>query len=454
MVDHRLGTALLTAARVLRSHVLRTPQLKIFWSWQSDTPGEIGRHFVRDAIKDAIIVLKQPQDIEEPSEREARESLDIDHDRKGVSGSPDLARTILEKIAKAAVFIGDVTLVGESPLTGKDGAKKKLINSNVAIEYGFALHALTDSRVLLVQNTYFGHRDELPFDLRHKAGPIQFNLAPRSSRNAIADAKGRLKNDLVLALRGCLMHASSAVAPPFQETQPTSNRAFFWQPGEVLATSERSAYSEFRGDPDDTIRYTLSEPHVLYVRLIPIASLPQELTTRALSKAAKAKGSATLISRTHNKASASRNAHGVAVYQPFGSDTTLLALTQLFQNGEVWSVSREMIYSVYQQAALPIMNLRNSLSNSLHGIADLAPDLDLSPPFKIELGAVGLKGLRISGPLNKPTYATSGEIFRDVVHDTKIVDNLTDSTIAEIVQGFLHKLCDHADFDERLIPSS
>jgi len=26
------------------------------------------------------------------------------------------------------------------------------------------------------QNTHYGEREDLPFDLRHKAGPIQFNL--------------------------------------------------------------------------------------------------------------------------------------------------------------------------------------------------------------------------------------------------------------------------------------
>lgn len=65
--------------------------MKIFWSWQSDTPGKIGRHFVRDALAEAIEVLRQPNEIEEPSEREARETIELDHDRKGVPGSPDLA---------------------------------------------------------------------------------------------------------------------------------------------------------------------------------------------------------------------------------------------------------------------------------------------------------------------------------------------------------------------------
>jgi hypothetical protein len=209
--------------------------MKIFWSWQSDTPGDIGRYLVRDAIKDAIAVLREPHNIEEPLEREARESLDIDHDRKNVSGTPDLARTIQEKIAGAAVFVGDVTLVGET-LIENNGAKKKLINPNVAIEYGFALHALSDSRVLIVQNTHFGDREQLPFDLRHKAGPIQFILPPNSSRDEIARARDQLKRNLLPALRGCLAHAASASAPPFREMQSTTSRAVFWRPGEVLAS--------------------------------------------------------------------------------------------------------------------------------------------------------------------------------------------------------------------------
>jgi hypothetical protein len=32
--------------------------MKIFWSWQSDTPGKTGRYFVRDALLEAIRVLK------------------------------------------------------------------------------------------------------------------------------------------------------------------------------------------------------------------------------------------------------------------------------------------------------------------------------------------------------------------------------------------------------------
>ena len=157
--------------------------MKVFWSWQSDTPGKIGRHFVRSVLAEAIRVLKDAPEIEEPSEREAREAIHLDHDRKGVSGSPDLAPTIFKKIDQAAVFVADVTLVGEIAAT--ETPRKKTLNPNVAIEYAYALRGLTDARILMVQNAYYGEREELPFDLKHKASPIQFYLVPDATKDQI-----------------------------------------------------------------------------------------------------------------------------------------------------------------------------------------------------------------------------------------------------------------------------
>jgi hypothetical protein len=64
--------------------------MKVFWSWQSDTPGKIGRYFVRDALIAAIERLKETPDVQEPTEREIRSTMHLDQDRKGISGSPDL----------------------------------------------------------------------------------------------------------------------------------------------------------------------------------------------------------------------------------------------------------------------------------------------------------------------------------------------------------------------------
>ena len=189
--------------------------MKVFWSWQSDTPGKIGRHFVRDVLEDAITALKEPKNIEEPSERETREAMHLDHDRKGVAGTPDLAPTIFEKIDRAAVFVADVTLVGESLVSAKANEEtrpKKLINSNVGIEYGYALRALTGSRILLVQNIHYGGREELPFDLKYKAGPIQFCLCPGATKTEISAEHARLRATFIEALRPYIDEVSSSSA--------------------------------------------------------------------------------------------------------------------------------------------------------------------------------------------------------------------------------------------------
>ena len=54
--------------------------MKIFWAWQADLPGKVSRHFVREALEEAIAKLRQPKDIEEPSE-EALFRLDAYLDR-------------------------------------------------------------------------------------------------------------------------------------------------------------------------------------------------------------------------------------------------------------------------------------------------------------------------------------------------------------------------------------
>src|SRR5690348_13211589 len=87
--------------------------MKIFWSWQSDTDGKTGRHFVREALTEAIRQLREPEDVEEPVARELRESIHLDHDRKDVSGTPSIADVIFDKIDHTDVFIADVTPVAE-----------------------------------------------------------------------------------------------------------------------------------------------------------------------------------------------------------------------------------------------------------------------------------------------------------------------------------------------------
>jgi len=184
--------------------------MKIFWSWQSDTPEQIGKYLVRDALKAAIVKLKKSDEIEEAP----RDDLHLDQDTQGTTGSPDLVRTIFNKIEQSEVVIADVTLVGAT------GEGKKLINSNVAIELGYALRECTDARLVLVFNMHYGAHEDLPFDLRHKGGAVVFDLAPGATRKEIETARRLLMDDFVQKLKPFLQ------LPP-RINEPLSVRAIF-----------------------------------------------------------------------------------------------------------------------------------------------------------------------------------------------------------------------------------
>ena len=190
-------------------------RLKIFWSWQSDTPGSTGRHIIRAALEAAIAELKVAEGIEEA----IRSDLHLDSDRQGVPGSPDLARVILEKIDAAFVVIADVTTVGA--IATDPDERQRLINSNVAIELGYALRALGSQGILMVMNHFYGGRADLPFDLQAKAGPILFNLPPDADSEIKTREKARLKSQLKSALSLCINeHAKAIEAAKAVESEP------------------------------------------------------------------------------------------------------------------------------------------------------------------------------------------------------------------------------------------
>ena len=127
--------------------------------------------------------------------------MHLDQDRKGVPGSPDLARAILEKIEQSAVFVADVTPLGITTIPSEEAQRKNIINPNVAIELGYALHALGDRSLLMVMNEHYGSRADLPFDLQSKADPIMFRLSPDVDRTTISAASRQLTAQLYVSAR-------------------------------------------------------------------------------------------------------------------------------------------------------------------------------------------------------------------------------------------------------------
>ena len=163
----------------------------VFFSWQSDTPNNVGRNFVERCLERAIGQLQADAEVDLP-DRE----IEVDRDTQDVPGSPPIMEIIFGKIDRAAVFLADMTYVAERQGGGRSP------NPNVCIEYGWALKALSWRRVIAVMNTAMGHPDdfELPFDVRHTRRPIMYALA----EGADEATRTAARDGLVKALTGAL----------------------------------------------------------------------------------------------------------------------------------------------------------------------------------------------------------------------------------------------------------
>jgi len=388
--------------------------MKVFWSWQSDTPGKIGRHLVRAALEEAIAELKQPQEVEEPTLRETREELHLDHDIQGETGTPDLAATIFRKIDKAAVFIADVTLVGQAaPPNGE--TKKKLINSNVAIELGYALHALTDKRILLVFNAAYGSHQELPFDLRHKGGAIVFNVSETATRQQVDIAKRNLRAAFVARLKPYLAEvAQPPLEPAFIETPSTNSKATYFDRHEPLA------YIGVSGE--DEIHYRYETQQLCYLRVIPTKRLSAPIPLARLEQLSV---QAPMLHTATSQLS-DRNKYGAITYDPANNPRSgpgiLAGSTQLFENGEVWCITTRLIVSRPQAFApdslrlpfIPSMQFERRYIATLELLTELMSQLAVSSPWTVEAGIVGAPGLYITlsggqrGPIRKGEVVCRG----------------------------------------------
>lgn len=156
----------------------------VFYSWQADHPTSVCRNFIRSALERAIADQGASETVSEAQ----RPNYQIDSDTQGVPGTPPIAETIFRKIAKASLFVADMSFVA----TRANG--RPAPNPNVLIEYGYALSRLGSERIILLVNEHFGvvTDDNLPFNLRHLRHPIKYTLAPDADEDTRREERAKL----------------------------------------------------------------------------------------------------------------------------------------------------------------------------------------------------------------------------------------------------------------------
>jgi hypothetical protein len=166
--------------------------IKIFYSWQSDTANTCNRRFILDALAEAIQPIGNEANLEE--------SPRVDEGMRGIAGTPEVATVMFQKIRAAAIFVGDMTLVGN--VERPNGTNKRTPNPNVLLEMGFAAGKIGWGRIICVMNEHFGPREELPFDVRNRRFPINYTLSPDANADEKQRIKATLAGELAIAING------------------------------------------------------------------------------------------------------------------------------------------------------------------------------------------------------------------------------------------------------------
>jgi len=352
--------------------------MKVFWSWQSDTPAKNNHYLVRDALELALKIVADDLDLDEAARPE------IDHDTKDEPGLVSIVDSIFKKIEQAKVFVGDVTFVGQTP-------KGKLLpNPNVMIELGHALTSLGPERIILVANkAYGGDPEDLPFDLRHRRAPITYSLAHDSTPSERNRAKDVLAKALAGALSLCLgkVIQDAAKVISFPAAAPRSDDRSTW-----LQAGEKIEHHDFFHDAGIQRWEVLEEPR-FYMRIIP-ANYVGNKTSREIHDL-RANGGLNRLGPWRD-GDGGVNGLGVVSVGTFG-DRTLSSVTQWFKKtSEVWAFNCCASFQQNQSAPrlLSYGVIPKSWRKHLSVTLAFLKTVGVSGPLHVEVGVVGLRGIQ------------------------------------------------------------
>lgn len=170
----------------------------VFYIWQSDSQNRTNRNFIEVALQRAIDGILEEELALEPV---------IDRDTAGLSGAPDVAQAILEKIDAATVVVADVSLINSG--SASSPPDRLTPNPNVMFELGYAAAKLGWAYIVPVHNLATGQIEDLPFDIRQRR---LVTYTADASTEDLPTGRKDLQRKLQAALTSCLQ-ASARRAP-------------------------------------------------------------------------------------------------------------------------------------------------------------------------------------------------------------------------------------------------
>ncbi len=351
----------------------------VFYSWQKDTPENIGFAFIEEALSITLTELHADITLDK-----ARRELELDRDTQNTPGQPPIMDTILRKIDCAAVLVPDLTFVGK-----RLDNTRLTPNPNVLIEYGYAMKALTHERIVPVMNTHYGEPSDatMPFDMKHRRYPIQYQCGP----NTNTQERGRVLKKLT----GELKEAIAAVL----KTRPSPPSATPFMQGLTLERF-RSGNQPIGVTYDPLLPDGSSNPVVLaagpavWFKAAPAFDPRRTWKITEIFEVVRSR-IGPLIQPFHiNPAGYLRAQDGFGIYainknNP-GMTTRVIFISR---NGEILTTVSDVIGHVKWKGQSIIPDMTDIFAKCLKNYPEFLISLGISPPFKWQVGMQGTKDL-------------------------------------------------------------
>ena len=406
---------------------------RIFYSWQSDRPSNLCRNLIRRAIDDAKAQLENELEILDA----ARDEIFIDQDTQGTAGSPPIADTILQKIRDCDAFIADLTFIHF------EENERHFPNPNVLLEYGYALHALGEERIVAVFNENFGAPGSLPFDLRHRRWPILYNANDGGSETTAQEHRRSERKKLSVSLATALRPIIRS-GPRIAGTLPARDR--------LLGDASEPFFKRY---PWNTLFLRSGSGAKLEFQSGPVISLnlwPQnaELSFDIVKLQRQVQRSLKpLAARRANGWSNARSRNGVAVFTfPSGDNLDVRTASMVARNGSLHGIDCVHLkpngFEHFSEPFIPTTAVEEILVDGLQNFLAVAEeDVGLSPPLGVVVSLEGVQGFFLA--VDKK-YFWDG--FVGPVLENRITEVFTIDSYAvdpkELLLPFFRKVYDEA----------
>lgn len=164
-------------------------QIRVFFSWQSDSPASTNSNAIRRSLEAAARAIEA---------KFPGTAIVLDEATRDTPGSPNIAGKIMEKIDAAHIYVADITTVTPAQAT------RPCANPNVLIELGYAVAQAGWDRIILLFNSAIGDfpRD-LPFDIMQNR-VSKYHLKPDLATKPTSKVAAELEKLLEVAIQAVI----------------------------------------------------------------------------------------------------------------------------------------------------------------------------------------------------------------------------------------------------------